>query len=290
MKKVFLITFIITIPGSLAQNGEEDISSAVAADTIIDNGWLILHGRLLERPYHFHLEHDTFWINDMQYLPPPPNPLQKLPEFVPEYTELGKWFFEISEIFIDSCQAKYKLWRQKFGAAKAMNSLIQYINSQKIVKIKSVKRSDYAVIITYDYRHLDLLKNPTPAMVEAFTKPGAEYLEISMTFLGETNEDRKQKPLSQGEIFLREYKRIKELLIEGMFLHLHYSGWSEYGRAKGHEKRYINLIRGILAKPISETEMKKELKEELGIDSLESQYIIHSRSYWLNCLEGGEND
>ena len=173
---MLLLIFVIGFNLSAVQEKERNKPSMVYADTVINNGWIILHGRLLDIPFHFHLENDTFWINGFQYKPPPPDPLQKPPAWVPEYTELGKWYFETSDIFLDSCQAKHKRWRRKFGAVTARDSLQQYLETQKLIKIKSfnIASDRSSARIVFDYRHLDLMQNPTPRLRDELSKPRSE--------------------------------------------------------------------------------------------------------------------
>lgn len=283
-----LLIFIIGLNLSTGQERERNKPSMVFADTVISNGWIILHGRLLDRPFHFHLENDTFWINSMQYLPPPPDPLQKPPEWIPEHTELGKWYFERSEIFVDSCRVKYQTWRRVVGVEKARDSLLQYVNTQKLIKVKEfdISHDGSSGHIVFDYKHLDLMNNPTPLHIEVFNKPGNEYIDIGLMFSGESADST----ISQGEIYFTEYNSIKQSLAADMFLFLDYSGRSEKGIAKGYEIEYINTIKNILAKPISEDQMKQELNEKLNISPLDSKYIIYHRYHWLQNTEGRRDD
>ena len=131
-------TFIVTgMCLVFAQECKPEDSPVIQLDTIIDNGWLILYGKLVERPYHFSFKNDTFWINEMQYLPYPPDPLEKPPEWVPELTELGKWYFQVSDIFFDSCRTKYNRWQRMSNAADAMDSLVHWIDIQDLISIIS---------------------------------------------------------------------------------------------------------------------------------------------------------
>jgi|GEM_PF-2529319 len=293
MRKILLAVLVVGISISLAQE-RADESSAIVADTVINSGWLILHGRLLERPYHFHLENDTFWINGMQYLPSPPDPLQKSPEWVPEYTELGKWYYKTNKIFTNSCITKYKRWRHKLGAVMAMDSLLQYINTQKLMKIKSVEcpsPEGNSVTLVYDYRQLDLISNPTPRLIEVLSKPESEYMSLILLLWTETDADTTWVPRTQGEIYLSAYNDRKDLLAVGMFIYLPYGGgWHEYGRVKGREIEFINTIKEILVRPITENQMIQELREKVDIDSLESIYIIYNRDYWLEDFKEGRNE
>lgn len=286
MKIMLLLIFVIGFNLSAGQEKERNKPSMVFADTVINNGWIILHGRLLDRPFHFHLENDTFRINDIQYLPSPPDPLQKPPEWVPEHTELGKWYFETSEIFFDSCYAKQKRWLRKFGAVTARDSLQQYIETQKLIEIKSfniASDGSFAQIV-FDYRHLDLMQNPTPRLKEEFSKPGSEYISIGAMLWSEIDEDTTRVVSTQGEIFHNEYNRIKDLLVNGMFLYLNYGGFGEYGCVRGRETEFSNAIRDILKKSISEAQMVMELNEKLGLDSLWAEYIVFNRNYWVDSL------
>jgi len=281
-KNIILFIFPMLLFMSLTYGEITETADVINVDTLINNGWIILHGILLEKPYHLQLKNDTFLINGMQFLPPPPDPSQKPPAWVPEYTELGKWYFETSDIFLDSCQAKHKRWRRKFGAVTARDSLQQYIETQKLIKIKSfniTSDGSFAQIV-FDYRHLDLMNNPTPLHIEVFNKPGNEYIDISLMFSGEGADST----ISQGEIFLNEYNRIKDLLVNGMFLYLSYSGFGEYGWVRGRETEFINAIKEILKESISEAQMVMELNEKLGLDSLWAEYIVFNRNYWVDSL------
>lgn len=292
MRRLLFLIIIFGINLNTIQAKKEGELSAIFADTIINNGWVVLHGRLLEKPYHFHLDNDTFWINGFQYLPSPPDPLQKPPEWVPEYTELGKWYFEISEVFADSCQRRYKRWRRKLGAASAMDSLLHYIDTQNLIKVRSLESiGDNCIDILFDYRQLDLISNPTPRLIDAFTKPGHEYVGFSLMLWCEIDEDTTWVPPTQGEIFLNTYKRLKDLLTHNTFLYLYYGGgWCEYGRVRGRESDFIDLIKEILAKPISESQMIKELYEKANLDSLESIYIIYNRDSWFDSKAGKKEE
>ncbi len=290
MKKILLAILVAGISISLAQEESKGESSGIVADTVINNGWLILHGRLLEKPYHFHLENDTFWINGIQYLPSPPAPLQKPPTWSPEYTELGKWFFEASEIFCDSCQVKYKRWRRKLGAEKGMNNLLQYIDTQKLIKIKSfnISSDGNSGHIVFGYRNLDLIHNPTPLLIETFNKSENEYYSIGLMLWGETDEDTTGLISTQKEILLNEFNRIKELLVNDMFLYLSYSGYAEYGWVKGQEVEFIDKIKRVLLKPISVDKMIEELHENLDLDHFLAKYIVFYKNYWIDNLKKGE--
>jgi len=232
------------------------------------------------------LKNDTFLINGMQYLPPPPDPLQKPPAWVPEYTELGKWFLETSDIFLDSCQAKQKRWRRKFGVVTARDSLQQYIETQKLIKIKSfnIASDGSSARIVFDYRHLDLMHNPTLRLREEFSKPGSEYVSIGIMLWSEIEEDTPRVVSTQGEIFLNEYNQIKDLLVNGMFLYLSYGSFEEYGWVRGRETEFINAIKEILKESISEAQMVMELNEKLELDSLWAEHIVFNRNYWVDSL------
>lgn len=254
--------------------------SVVNVDTLINNGWIILHGRLLERPFHLRLANDTLWINDEQFRPQPSDPLLTPPTWIPEYTELGEWYFSTSELFVDSCQMKYKQWRRALDAKAAMDSLLEYIAGQKLIKIfRATPISDDAVKIVFDYRQLDLMKNPTPILMELFSQPEYENMEISILLWGESDEANQES--SQTDVMFDEFCRIKTLLNFDMFLVLNYSGWCEWGRVKGREQEYIDAIKDILTRFLSDEEAIHQLILSLQIDSLDAQYIIHKRYYWL---------
>jgi len=274
MKRILLAILVAGISIGVAQEESKGESSGIVADTIINSGWLILHGRLLERPYHFHLENDSFWINGMQYLPSPPDPLQKPPEWVPEYTELGEWYHGTIEIFADSCYAKYRRWVKKLDGNAAMDSLLQYINTQNLMKIKSVQGGGNSVKIIYDYQNGDLISNFPIALSEA----KLEYPD-EIFFLPH-KEDLDYVPKPQGKMFLDSYSNVKNRLVHGAFLHLHYGpGWTEYGNARGCEGNFISKIKEILTKPVSEDQIRVELRE-LGIYSPDCEYLLNNRSYW----------
>lgn len=285
MKKILLVVLVAGISISLAQEVSKGESSGIVADTIINNGWLILHGRLLEKPYHFHLENDTFWINGIQYLPSPPDPLEKSPEYTPKWTELGKWYLRTSEILTDSCLAKYKRWLHKLDDKGTMDSLLQYINTQNLIKIKSARGGGNSVKIVFDYRYVDLINN-LPVNFNHQSK-----LECpSFILMLPNKDDLNYVPKTQGKIFFGNYNKIKNRLVHGVFLHLHYgTGWTEYGSACGHERDFINKIEKILAKPVPEDQMKVEL-QKLGIYSPDFEYLINNRSYWLGAQKGGKNE
>lgn len=280
MKKIFSTLILIGICLAFAQECKSEESPVIQLDTIIDNGWLILYGKLLERPYHFYFENDTFWINEMQYLPAPPDPLQKPPEWVPEYTELAEWYYRTSEIFFDSCRTKYNRWRRMSSATDAMDSLVHWIDTQDLISIKSAEPFGSSIKITFGYRHLDLFSNPTPRMTEELSKPEDEYVTIYMLGLGAVV-DTAWIPPTQNEIYLGECEWIMRSLKAGSIAFIIRSGHTEVGRALGRASAFIDSIRQILSKSIPQSQMLYELKTQTQIDSLAAEYIILNRDSWI---------
>jgi hypothetical protein len=247
---------------------------------MINDGWLILYGKLIERPYHFSFENDTLWINEMQYLPAPPDPLQKPPEWVPEYTELGKWYYRVSDIFFDSCRTKYDRWRRMSSVADAMDSLVHWIDTQDLIEIKSAEPFSSSIEITFGYRHLDLFSNPTPRLTEELSKPEGEYVTIHMLGLGTVVDTTWTSP-TQNEIFLNSCQWIMRSLKGGSFLIVTRGGYQEVGRVRGRETEFINSIKEILSKSIPKSQMFDELRTQTHIDSLRVEHIMYNRDSWL---------
>jgi hypothetical protein len=281
MKEIISTLIVTGICLVFAQECKSEDSPVIQLDTIIDNGWLILCGKLIKRPYHFYFENDTFWINEMQYLPAPSDPLQKPAEWVPEYTELGKWYFRTNEIFVDSCRTKYKRWQRKYGGATAMDSLVHWIEMQNLISIKSAEPFGSSMKITYGYRHLDLISNPTPRLTEELSKPEAAYVTIILMFDHSTAVDTTSAPLTQNEIFLNSCQCIMSSLKDGSFLIVTGGSYAVVGRAKGRETEFINSIKEILSKSIPKSQMLYELRTQTQIDSLKAEYIMYNRASWL---------
>jgi hypothetical protein len=261
--------------------------SDLTVDTVVANGWLILYGVLIERPYHFYFEDDTCYINDLQYLPPPSDPLRIIADDTFEYSELGAWFTQTNKRFLDSCLSKYKRWRVEYGAEIAVDSLVHYVGLQELLRIKSfeVVASNDAATIIYDYKHLDLISNPSPQLVAVLTKPYAEYFSVSLVLWTEADEDTARSHLTQREIFLNECSRMISLLQNGVFLYISYSGWCEIGRVRHCELEFIRSIQRILSKKTSRKEAVDEIQEKTLIDSLKAEYIFYNRDSWLNAFE-----
>lgn len=282
MKKIISTLIVTGICLTFAQECKSEDSPVIQLDTIIDDGWLILYGKLIKRPYHFYFENDTFWINEMQYLPAPPDPLQKPPEWVPEYTELGKWVSRAAHIFNDSCRTKYNRWRRMSSAADAMDSLVHWIDTQDLISIKSAEPYGSSIKITYGYRHLDLFSNPTPRMTEVLSKPEVEYVTNRLLFDLATDVDTTWTPPTQNEIYLGECEWIMSSLKAGTIAFIIRSGHTEIGRALGRESAFIDSIRQILSKSISKSQMLYELRVQTQIDSLAAEYIIYNYDSWVD--------
>jgi hypothetical protein len=281
MKKIFSTLIVIGICLVFPQECKSEDSPVIELDTIIDNGWLILYGTLIERPYHFYFENDTFWINEMQYLPAPPDPLQKPPEWVPEYTELGKWYYRTSDIFFDSCRTKYDRWRRMSSVADAMDSLVHWIDTQDLIEIKSAEPFGSSIKITFGYRHLDLFSNPTQRMTEELSKPEGEYVTIHLLLGHGTAVDTTSAPLTQNEIYLNSCEWIMKSLKASSFLIVTRGSYKEVGRVRGREAEFIDSIKEILSKPIPKSQMFDELKTQTQIDSLRVEHIMYNRDSWL---------
>jgi hypothetical protein len=279
MKKMISTLIVTGMCLVFAQERKPEDSPVIQLDTIIDDGWLILYGKLVERPYHFCFENDTFWINEMQYLPAPPDPLQKPPEWVPEYTELGNWYYRTSDFFFDSCRTKYNRWRRMSSATDAMDSLVRWIDSQDLISIKSAKPGSSAIKITFGYRQLDLLSNPTPRLIEELSKPEVEYPTILMMGLCTVIDTTPTHP-TQNEIFLNSCQWIMSSLKGGSAVFLTRGGIQEMG-VKGRETELINSIRQILSESIPKSQMLYELKTQTQIDSVKAEYIIYNRASWV---------
>ena len=279
MRKLIFTLLVPSICLVFPQEYEPEDSLPIHLDTIIDNGWLIFYGKLVERPYHFSLKNDTFWINEMQYLPSPPDPLEKPPEWVPELTELGKWYFQASEIFFDSCRTKYNRWRRMSSATDAMDKLVHWIDTQDFISIKSAEPYGSSIKITFGYRHLDLYSNPTPRLTEVMSEPEVEYVTIHMMGLG-TVVDTTLTPPTQNEIFLSSCQWTMRSLKGGSTLFITRGGYQEIG-VKGRETEFIDSIKEILSESIPKEQMIHELRTKTDLDSLRAEYIILNRDSWI---------
>ncbi len=272
---MFFLCALLLIPQTI----DPSTRTRIVIDTTLNDGWIILNGVLLSKPYRLYIRNDTFYINDLLYKPSPHSPY----DWWPENTELAEWFYKANELFSDSCCRIYEKWFKKYKDRRpAMDSLIAFIHRQKIVKIRKIHNESLSSIqICYDYKRLDMIKNPPPRLIEVYSDTNHAYSEVVFLGFDSLWSYNKAGRPSHAEILKSEYRQMRDELADEMLLNLCYGSKGNIGQGKGRGAFYVQLMKNILSQPISDHQMKLRFMDIFSMDSMQSQYIILNKDGWI---------
>jgi hypothetical protein len=154
--KTFVFTLLIVcISSGFAQ-------SDTKADTVINSGWVIAYGRLLNKPYKLTMLKDTTYVNGIEMEPP-----HDYYRLQPRTQPMGLIKTDTGEIVIPKIHAIHvklrdlcEKWKVKYNNDSIVKEMLTaYIDTQHLVRIKEYIFYGSGVKITYDYRWKDLFLN-----------------------------------------------------------------------------------------------------------------------------------
>ncbi len=275
MRKILLIMFMMGVCLSLAQEKRTEESSAIIADTVINNGWVVAYGELLKRPYTVAMKNDTIFVNNIPVSPPLPIPAPPSIKSLKE-TELGKKFFNAQMPFQTRCGELYAEWYNKYGEEKAEEMITTLLDTQQVVSIKKYKLSDGNLEIIYGYKWSDLYEEITPVLQNT-------YFNITLNLNSWISVSREKKTEEEIKLRLKQYKQqqieliIKELNLGSLLIFdFHHKCLIPSDKAEN----VINDVREVLHAALSDSVKIKKIGELLMLIPESAAEVIKNSDFW----------
>lgn len=260
---------------SLAQEKRTDESSAIIADTVINNGWVVAYGQLLKKPYAITLRNDTIYINDIQIAPPLPDPASTKIKPL-QKTKLGEQFLNAKRPFQTRCGELYAEWFNKYGEAKAGEMITTLLDTQQVVEIKEYKLQGDFLTIVYDYKWSDIYEEVTPMIEDTYYD---EYVNLgSWVFASKDRRTEEEKEAFFSQFQQKETEQIREGLKSGALLVFDYSGnvFIHPDRAKS----VINDVREVLHTELSNSVKVAKIVDLLILIPTSALEVIKNSNSW----------
>ncbi|HEX7320951.1 MAG TPA: hypothetical protein VF399_11440 [bacterium] len=203
------------------------------ADTVINSGWVIAYGRLLNKPYKLTMLNDTTYVNGIEMEPPHDYyPLQ------PRTQPMGLINTDTGEIVIPKMHAFHlklrdlcEKWKKNYNNDSIVKKMLSaYIDTQHLVRIKEYVFYGSGVKITYDYKWKDLYLNLESDERQLDTLYMGIYADLPIDIKSDY-EQYQAKHASDFEQFKAKYAMEKE---------------NRDKRKQTQRKLMFNMIKGIL--------------------------------------------
>jgi len=191
---------------------------------IINNGYVIAHGKYIDPPYTVLIKNGYVFINNIPYFPLKTKSTKRI-ETVKKITPLRKQQHE----FIQQCGESYAKWIEEYGSEEAKEKVLELVNNSSLVKSYSMR--DEVLIVNFH----DGLSEHILLYTWRLSKP------------------KRKKPEKMAEV---KKKELLELLQKGMLI--------AFGKGyriiipKEEAFNFLNKLNNIMS-----LELEKEYKKEL---------------------------